>query len=331
MPVGDFDLTEEGKVHPPGGGRVGHERDAALARLAYDQHGVVARPQLLATGFSAIEVEVLIRRRRLHVLWPGVYAVGHKRLTHEGRCLGAVLACGTGAVLSHRSAAALLRIVDHHPSRIEVTTPHRTGSGQRRIGLHLHRTRRLDEDEVTARFGIAVTSPSRTLVDLASVLNARALLEAVHAAERVDLLDPNALSELCERSGGRRGIGHLRRIVATYRPLPETRSWLQDRYLRLCDDAGLPRPASDVVVEGLEVDCFWPEQGVVVELDSWGFHRHPDAFENDRKRDIALRLAGLIPLRFTHRRVVGEPHVVVAETIAALEASRRRPSEPGAG
>lgn len=344
MPVGDLDLGQRDELHPAGGrgapsesgsaaGRAAGARDAALAALAYDQYGVVARAQLLAAGFSVAEVEVLLARRRLHPVHRGVYAVGHRRLTEKARWMAAVLAGGDGAVLSHRSAARLLRILDQQPARIEITTPHSSGSGRARSGLRVHRTRRLDAEDFEQRWGIPVTSPSRTLVDLASVLRPRALRDGVHATERLHLLDLAKLSRLCDRSGGRRGIGQLRRILASYRPLPETRSWLQDRYLRLCDEAGLPRPAADVVVEGYEVDCFWPEHGVVVELDSWGFHRNPDSFEVDRKRDIDLRLAGLTTLRFTHRRVVGEPRSVIAETRAALQRVRllRNPTLPAAG
>jgi hypothetical protein len=168
------------------------------------------------------------------------------------------------------------------------------------------------------RWGIPITSPSRTLLDLAMVLTERDLRDAVRGAGRLRLLDPMALAGMAGSSRGRRGTRRLLEILAAYRPLPDTRSTLQGRFLEVLDEAGLPRPAVDVVVDGLEVDCLWPRERLVVELDGYGFHSDPAAFEADRRRDVRLQLAGYVVLRFTHKRVVGAPGEMVAEVATAL-------------
>ncbi len=168
-----------------------------------------------------------------------------------------------------------------------------------------------------------MTSASRTLVDLASILGESQLREAVHNTDRHRLLDVCRIERTLQEAPGRRGTKKLSRILADYRPLPTSRSWLQDRFLFECDRAGIPRPAVDVVVEGFEVDCLWPKERLIVELDSYGFHKDPDAFEADRRRDVLLTLAGYTVLRFTYAQVTTEPASVVRDVHAALNRSRR--------
>lgn len=156
-----------------------------------------------------------------------------------------------------------------------------------------------------------MTTPARTLLDLAGILSPTRLGRAFEAADRLELVDLPALAALCAAARGRKGIGHLRSIVAQHRELPWTRSELERRFLRLCDGAGIPRPAVNVPVEGYEVDFLWPRQRLVVELDSYSFHRARAAFERDRKRDATLQLAGHRVLRLTDRRLVQEESSVV--------------------
>jgi hypothetical protein len=287
-----------------------------MARLSARQHGVVARRQLLSHGIDGELIQRRLESGHLHRIHLGVYAVGHPNLTPTGRLMAAVLACGSDALLSHRSAAALWGIAAPPSGRIEVSV-HRESS-RSRPGIAIHRPRELRGDDRRSRHGIPLTAPSRTLLDLAGVLAAPALRDAIQAADRRELLELDRLIEIATRSSGRRGTGMLLSLLSSYRPLPRTRSWLEDRFLTLVGDAGLARPAVDVVVEGFEVDCLWPEERVIVELDSYGFHRDPQTFESDRRRDVALQLAGYIVLRFTYRRVVDEPRSVIAELVAAL-------------
>jgi hypothetical protein len=163
-----------------------------------------------------------------------------------------------------------------------------------------------------------VTTPSRALLDLAATVSPTRLRRAFEAADRLELLDPTALASLCDNAGGRKGTGLLGALLVEHQELPWTRSELERRFLRLCDRAGIPRPAVNVPVEGFEVDFFWPAERLVVELDGWSFHRGRAAFERDRSRDAALQVAGYRVLRITYRRLVEDPDSVVREIRALL-------------
>jgi len=277
--------------------------------LAGRQHGVVARRQLLATSVSSAAVGRMITSGWLARVHAGVYLVGGHPQTPHARWMAAVLAGGADAALSHTSAGALWQIVDQLPGPPHVTVP---GGRHRRLGVVFHRGRDLDRAG-TVHKCIPVTTPSRTILDLAAVLSARRLGQAVEKADRHGFLDVIELTRLCETTHGRKGTGRLRSVLADHRPFPDTRSELERRFLRLCDRARLPKPAVNVPVEGLEVDCLWPAKRVVIELDGYEFHRGRAAFERDRRRDATLQLAGYRVLRVTHRRLVEDAGSVVAE------------------
>jgi uncharacterized protein DUF559 len=258
---------------------------------------------------------------RLHRIHAGVYAVGHARLTQPGRWMAAVLACGEGALLSHRSAAALWGIGTYPGIRIDVTVSDR--SGRRRPHIAVHRPRSLLEEDRWEVDGIPVTSAARTILDLAGVLGPR-LERAFHEADRLGLLDPRALAALGARASGRRGAGRLRALLAAHHgPSPETRSALEHRFLHLCHRAGLPTPAVNVPVCDYEVDAVWPRQRLVVELDGYAFHHARNVFEADRVRDAVLQLAGYRVLRVTHSRLMKEPSSVVEAIRTLLDAGPR--------
>jgi hypothetical protein len=290
--------------------------DRTVAELAARQHGVVAVDQLIDAGLGPSPIHHRVLTGRLHRIHAGVYAVGHPSLSQRGRWMAALLACGEGALLSHRSAAELWGIDTYPDIRIDVTVADR--SGRRRAGIAIHRPRSLLEDDCTALAGIAVTTPARTILDLAGVIGPRRLERSFHEADRLGLLDPGMLASIFTRTTGRRGGRRLRALVAAHHgPTPETRSALEHRFLRLCHHAGLPTPAVNVRVCDYEVDAVWPEQRLVVELDGYAFHHTRDVFEADRVRDAALQLAGYRILRVTHRRLVEEPSSIV-ETIRTL-------------
>ena len=304
--MGDKTPTYQRERRPP-------PRDRALAALTSQQHGVVTRAQLRERGKSESAIDWAVRNGRLHRLHRGVYAVGHPVVTREGRCIAAVLAAGTGAVLSHRSAAALWGVGVREGKVVDVTAP---GARRGTAGIALHRTRRLDADETTTRRGIAVTTLPRTLADLADVLDERELSRVVHEAEVAHSLGEPALREAVRRSAGRRGAGRLARVVADGRD--RSRSALERRFLKLCRDHGLPRPESNAEVAGLECDFVWREHRLVAETDGWAFHRTRRAFELDRGRDQQLTRAGFRTLRFTHRQVHDDAADVAATVRAAL-------------
>ena len=262
---------------------------------------MVARWQLLKMGFSEAMIKRLVASGHLVRVHRGVYAVGHDRLTAHGRWMAAVLAYGRSAVLSHRTAAALWDLSRSSSGRIEVTADRQL---TKRRGISVHLSRRLDTEDRTTRDGIPVTSVHRSLLDLAEVVPRQRLEDALEAAERLNLLDVRALRSVIARSPGRRGLKPLRAFLSDHHDHPaETKSELEKRFLRFCKANALPLPATNVVVEGHEVDCYWPDRNLVIELDSFEFHTTRAAFERDRNRPADLLLAGYRSARVTSRRL----------------------------
>jgi very-short-patch-repair endonuclease len=271
--------------------RTENATDIEIARLAGAQHGVVSRPQLLVLGFTDDGVTRRTRAGRLHRVHRGVYAVGHRVLTLEGRWMAAVLAAGDGAVLSHASAAAAWDMRPVGGGGIHVTIQSSTGR-ERRAGLRIHRSVTLTPQDITTHRSIPITDPHRTLVDLARTLKGRQLEQAVNRAER--LIDFERLSRAAPPS--------LRAVLQRY-TTATTRSELEELFLRLCDDHGVPRPEVNARIAGLEVDFVWRDRRLTVEVDGYAHHRSPAAFERDRERDVLLETAGWRVMRFTYDQV----------------------------
>jgi very-short-patch-repair endonuclease len=290
--------------------------DRNLAALAKRQHGVVSRQQLLDLGLGRGAIDSRLRSGRLHAVHRGVYAIGHASLSRRGTWLAAVLAGGEGAVLSHLSAAALWRLIDPVPAPIDVTSLH--GRPGRR-GIRLHRGI-VHPGERTARYGIRVTSVARTLLDTAEFGPEGALRRAFEEADRLGLLRPAELEEVCGRAEGRRGLPAIRRLMAKTHD-GSTRSALEDTFVALCREHRLPAPAINARLLGFEVDALWARQRLVVELDGFAYHRHRAAFERDRARDATLQAAGYRVIRFTHRRLTREPDAVAEQLGALLRAT----------
>jgi hypothetical protein len=231
--------------------------------------------------------------------------------------MAAVLACGEGALLSHRSAAALWRLVRPHAGPIDVTSDR----GRGRPGVTLHHGR-LNPEEATVVAGIPVTSVARTLLDLAEVVPGDRLGKAFEEADRLGLVERAGLEGVCARARGRRGLGPIRNLMAAARAPDPTRSVLEDRFASLCREHGLPPPSHNAHLLGHEVDVLWRESRLVVELDGFTYHRHRAAFERDRARDAALQAAGYRVIRLTYRRIEQGPAVVAAEIARLLEGPR---------
>jgi very-short-patch-repair endonuclease len=290
--------------------------DRKIAESAGRQHGVVAHWQLLALGFGRGAIEWRIVHGRLHRVHQGVYAVGHRKLEWRGVLIAAVLACGPGAVLSHRSAARLWGIrPDNRPS-VDVTVPSR--GMRRRKGIHPHSVRHLDPRDITEIDGIPVTTLPRTLLDLAEVVPKDHVIRALTEAERKEIIDLRALEAVMARSPGRRGLKPLREILADAVIEPETIEEFEHRFSQFLHEARLPKPLVNVLVEGKRVDAYWPHAQVVVELDSWKFHRHRKAFEDDREWSAILTLAEYKVIRVTWRQLTREPDKLAARLRALL-------------
>lgn len=270
--------------------------DRLIAELADRDHGIVDVAGLGALGASRTQITHRLSARRLTPLHRGVYAYGHRRLTNEGVWLAAVRAIGPAAVLSHTHAAALHGLRPPLRGRINVTV---RGTGRRqRKGIRVHNASHLPPEHVTVVNRIPVTTVSRTLADLAGTVQTPALMRAIEAAEHRKLLDvPSVLAV----SAGRPGASRLKRLLQ--RETPHTRSEFEAALVALCDDYAIPRPVMNTVVHGHEVDAYWPDSGLAVELDSWEHHSSRAAFERDRERDAELHALGIATLRFTYAQV----------------------------
>ena len=264
-------------IDPNNWGQSTTPHDAALARVAGPQHGVVTRAQLLTAGVNAKAITYRLKVGRLHELHRGVYAVGHRPPSPHARAMAAVLACGAGAVLSHRSAAALWAITPPWRGPEDVTA---TGKHSHR-GIRAHRSTTLTRADVTRHYGIPITTPARTLHDLARVLPIHSLTRAVNEARIRNL------------------ISHRDHDTGP------TRSTLEDDFLRFIDRYDRPRSEVNQIVAGKEVDMLWRDHKLIVELDSRTFHR--DTFEEDRERDAHLLGEGFAVLRITWRRLKRSP------------------------
>jgi len=234
--------------------------------------------------------------------------------------MAAVLACGDGAVLSHRSAAALWQLRENSRPAFDVTAPNRRGRIPAEIDAH--RDGSLTDADRTVLHGIPCTTVARTLLDLAAVVPVWELRKAISEAEVLRLLDKRAVRRLIERSRGRRGVARLRMLLDDIHPQTKrTRSELERLFLRMCTRAGLPEPEVNVKLELgdrlLEPDFLWRDAGLIVEADSRRYHDTGSAFQIDRKREQLLMLAGWQVARCTWEQVEREPGEL-AETIRRL-------------
>ena len=273
-----------------------------------------------ALGFTESAIEHRVRMGRLHLVARGVYAVGRPHLDRDGRWMAAVLACGPGAALSHRSAAALWGFADEHADYIAVSV--RRPSESRLRGVRCHRRPTLPAKAIAKRRNIPLTQPVQTFLDLVGVMGPRDLERAINDADKCDVIDADALRKALDDQAGRRGVRPLRRILDkhTFRLSDDE---LERLFRPLANAAGLTAPLTKHMVDEFEVDFFWPDLGLVVETDGWRYHRTPSAQTRDALRFQTHTAAGLTPLRFSHWQVKYEPrHVlnILSRTAANLRA-----------
>jgi very-short-patch-repair endonuclease len=263
-------------------------RDAAIARIAGRQHGVVSVQQLYTAGLTPEAIRRRVVAGHLHRVYRGVYAVGHAGLSNEGRWMAAVTACGVGAALSHRSAAELWGMLKPSDGPVHVTVPV-AGGRKQRAGIRIHRSPYLTKAVTTLQRGIWVTRPDQTIADLRRVAPPALVRRAIRQAEYDQL-----------------PVGEHGRETS------RTRSDVESRFLRLCRRHGLPKPEVNVPIGRFTVDFFWPTERLVVETDSYRTHGGYQAFLDDRERDNELMARGLEVLRFTDLRIDNEPARVAA-------------------
>jgi predicted transcriptional regulator of viral defense system len=268
----------------------GQHADQAVADLAACQHALVTRTQLLAAGLSPDAVRWRVRSRQLEPVQRGAYQVG-PLAAPRAREMAAVLACGAGAVISHRSAAVLWQLcMDGDRARtVDVTVTR--GDRGRRSGIRVHRVR-LRPQDVTTLDGIPVTALARTIFDLASEAGSRELRQAFALGSRQRDTIHAELRELIGRHRKRHGIPLLRALLDSEIPPAATRSEAEERFLDLVRTAQLPRPEVNARIERREVDFLWRPQRIVVEVDGFAFHSSRTRFERDRLRDAVLAARG---------------------------------------
>jgi hypothetical protein len=270
---------------------------------------VITRRQLLGLGFSSEAIKHRLSIGRLHPLRRGIYAVGRLEVSDKGRWMSAVLACGEGAVLSHSSAAALWRIGQEQRGLVEISLP----SSSRRLhpGIRIHRRPSLNpQRDLTREYGIPVTTPAQTLIDMSLRLDRPSIERMINEADKYNLTHPPQLREALDARSGEPGVAKLR-FILDRRTFRLTKEELERRFLPLAGRAGLPTPLTGQLVDEFEVDFYWPDLGLVVETDGLRYHRTPAEQARDRLRDQAHTAAGLTPLRFTHEQVRYEPEHVL--------------------
>lgn len=271
---------------------------------------MVSRRQLFDLGHTRTGIQRRLDKRRLHRVHRAVYAVGHTRLTAKGRWMAAVLACGPGAVLSHRDAAALHDLRQIGSGVVHVTAPSRHTIP----GIRCHYDRRLRAEDATIVDAIPVTSVARTYLDLAELVTPGRLIDLLEAGQRQNKLDVAAIDAAVARNPGRHGSKPLQAAIAELADDPPLlQSHLERAFRALIRDHGLPQPQYNVYVEGELVDAVWPDHRLVVEVDGWNYHRTKRSFTNDRRRDRTLLRAHWRAARFTGDEVRYEGDGVAAE------------------
>jgi Protein of unknown function (DUF559) len=261
--------------------------------LAKRQHGVVALRQI---ELSARGVQKRSERGQLHRVHRGVYALSPV-LTNEGRLMAAVLVCGDGAALSHRSAGAQLNVRPTARALIEVSVPR--GSQRANPGIQVHRQRHM---ETTVIDGIPCTTLAQTLLDLAEVVPPFHLRKAITRAEHLRIFDLNDVNRVLAHANGRKGAPILASLLAQFEPV-ETESKLEDLFLPLCP---IP-PIEQYWIDGYRADFAWPAHRLIAEIDDWETHGTRTAFEKDRERLQGLAADGWRVVPFTYRQVVNAP------------------------
>lgn len=291
--------------------------DLEIARRAAEQWGVLSMAELRDCGLSRQAVQARASIGRLHRLYRGVYAVGHPNPPLEGRFIAAVKACGTGAVLSHYSAAALHGFVSWDDRYPEVTV---IGSATRvHPRLRVHRTGELAAKDLTWQERIPLTSPARTLADLAGSLDDRSLRRAIRQAQSLRRVQLSQLADVIGRLGRRRGVRRLAEVIAT--GSAPTRSELEDLVLDLVLNGGLAHPDVNVPLmldRRLVVPDFrWPAQRLVLEADGAAWHDHRLAREDDAERQALLEAHGERVVRVTWKQAVSQPRQTLVRLRAA--------------
>jgi predicted transcriptional regulator of viral defense system/very-short-patch-repair endonuclease len=309
-------------------GRAGGARRAREDRISdmvARQHGVVTRGQLMDAGVSSAAIGRRLKAGRLRALHSGVYLAGPIE-PERALEMAAVLAGGPAAALSHASALHVWKLL-----RFEAPRPvHVSGPGDRHVrrpGIVFHRVSSpWTDEERTVVDGIPITTPARTMVDVARMLGRREIELALATAEREGLISGVELARLADRYPRRPGMALLRSLIQEQTGPHSTESEAERKCLELLRNGGLPRPHTNVTVGPYRLDVFWPDLNVAVEIDGRAFHSAGPRFEGDRQKDNWLRARGIEVIRLTWRKITRKPvatAVLVGQALALAEARRQ--------
>jgi len=275
--------------------------DAAIAIVAAKQYGNITCRQLLALGVDDKAIAWRVKKGRLYRVYRGVYSVGRLPVTPHERARAAVLACGSGAALSHSSAMTLWGYWRQWDKPFEVTVV-----GDRRInGIRVHRSTTLRRRDITTQLGIRVTSPARTLIDMCPRLKDKPLKRAVNNALHSPWLTEGQLAETLTTDPTLPGANRIAKLIGL-RGTPTRSDW-EDAFPKFCADHGLPAPVMGQPFHGYILDALFPAEKVIVELDGWEFHKDKIAFEDDRDRDAEMLAHGYVTVRMTWERIHERP------------------------
>ncbi|HLY50215.1 MAG TPA: DUF559 domain-containing protein [Solirubrobacteraceae bacterium] len=278
----------------------------AVARLAQRQWGRVSWAQLCGVGVSRATLTRWTAEGYLHRVLPRVYAVGHAAQSHEAALVEALLFAGPGAMLSHATAALWLGLLDDRPRVIHVTTPRHCRS---RPGIRVHPRRKCRR---IWHKNLPTTTLPQTFLDLSATASLRTVRRALAKADYARLLDVRAVEAACGL--GRPGSARLRTALREHQPrLARTKSQNEVRFFELCEVAGLPAPESNVYIAGWEVDAVWHDLRIAVEIDGPGNHRSPAQVRRDRRKDLALRTSGYMPVRYSDEQLADHGDEVIAD------------------
>lgn len=292
-----------------------HAVERAIARIGGRQDNVISREQLLEAGLARGQIARRVAGGRMQRLYRSVYLLGPAPPTLMARARAAAMACGDGAVVSHRSAAEMFGLLPETDRTIDVTVVKRNPGVE--PGIRLHRVAKLPRHEVTTMRGIRVTSVARTIADLAATEPPRDVEAAFQEALYRKLVTPSGVAAVIKREPRRRGAPVVRALLHDPRM---TRSEKERLLLRLIDAAQLPRPLTNVRVHGYLIDAFWPAERLAVEFDGRDAHDHLLAFDGNRRRDQVLLAHGVRTMRVTGRHMQGEPVAVAVRIGQALRA-----------
>ncbi len=281
--------------------------------------------QLHDVGLTTNAVGNRVARGRLHRVHRGVFAVGHPALASDGIWHAALLALGDAAVIGLESSAQAWRMLSPPDRGQPVHVVVRGEYRRPRPGLIIHRARLLHPHDVTTLRGLRITSPARTLLDMAETTTVKTIARAAREAEFLRLLPDGALEATLNRAHGRHGASRLRRALG----LTDTRSDMEIDLLDLCEAHHIPPPVVNTIICGHEVDFSWPAHRLIVETDGRQAHLTRYAFEEDRARDAELTVAGWRVVRFTWKQLQRDPARVAATLRSLLSPGATEPPPRG--